>query len=169
MRVVPALAAVLLAAGLGLRGDGPSPGDALVPGSAEGAPFPDPFAYDPDREDELVARAAAGSSHILYARYREPVEDAAAQAGVPADLLEGLVFLESAGRPDAMAGDTEGAAGLTQILAETGQNLLGMRVDVDASARLTRRIAQRVGAGRWTSASTPSGRSRPSSSRAIVR
>ena len=49
-----------------------------------------------------------------------------------ADLLEGLVFLESAGRPDAMAGDTEGAVGLTQILAETGQNLLGMQIDVGA-------------------------------------
>ena len=31
-----------------------------------------------------------------------------------------------------MAGDTEGAVGLTQILAETGQNLLGMQVDVQA-------------------------------------
>ena len=60
-----------------------------------------------------------------------------------ADLLEGLVFLESAGRPDAMAGDTEGAVGLTQILAETGQNLLGMQIDVGASARLTRQIARR--------------------------
>ena len=32
-----------------------------------------------------------------------------------------------------MAGDTEGAVGLTQILAETGQNLLGMQVDVGAA------------------------------------
>ena len=30
------------------------------------------------------------------------------------------MFLESAGRPDALAGGIEGAAGLTQILAETG-------------------------------------------------
>ncbi|HZB75866.1 MAG TPA: DUF5715 family protein [Solirubrobacteraceae bacterium] len=151
------LVLVALAASLALRGSGPAPGETLVPGSAEGAPFPDPFAYDPDREEELVRRAASGSSHILYARspdgaaataarvarYREPIEAAAAQAEVSPDLLEGLVFLESAGRPDAMAGDTEGAAGLTQILAETGQNLLGMRVDVEASARLTRRIARR--------------------------
>ena len=35
-----------------------------------------------------------------------------------------------------MAGDTEGAVGLTQILAETGQNLLGMHVDVARSAAL---------------------------------
>ena len=42
------------------------------------------------------------------------------------DLLEGLVFLESAGRPDARApGGIEGAAGLTQILAETGRTCSG--------------------------------------------
>jgi hypothetical protein len=151
------LVLVALVGGLALRGDGPAPGEPLVPGDTEGAPFPDPFAYDSAREDELVRRATAGSSHILYARspegaaataarvarYREPVEDAAQQAGVDPDLLEGLVFLESAGRPDAMAGDTEGAVGLTQILAETGQNLLGMEIDVGASARLTRQIARR--------------------------
>ena len=59
----------------------------------------------------------------------------AAQAGVDPDMLEALVFLESAGREDAIAGDTEGAVGLTQILAETGQNLLGMQIDVDAQPR----------------------------------
>jgi soluble lytic murein transglycosylase-like protein len=151
------LVLVALATGAALRGDGPAPGEPLVPGTDEAAPFPDPFAYDPDREDELTRRAAAGNSHILYARspdgaaataarvarYRGPVEEAAEQAGVDADLLEGLVFLESAGRPDAMAGDTEGAVGLTQILAETGQNLLGMQIDVGASSRLTRQIARR--------------------------
>jgi hypothetical protein len=68
------------------------------------------------------------------------VEAAAKQAGVDPDRLEALVFLESAGREDAMAGDTEGAVGLTQILAETGQNLLGMHVDVARSRRYTRRI-----------------------------
>ena len=63
-------------------------------------------------------------------------------------MLEALVFLESAGRPDAIASDTEGAVGLTQILAETGQNLLGMRVDVPASRRLTRRIGRAAEQGR---------------------
>src|SRR3954462_3994663 len=61
--------------------------------------------------------------------------------GVDPDEREAIVLLESAGRPDAQASnDIEGAAGLTQILAETGQNLLGMRIDVRASARLTRGI-----------------------------
>ena len=103
-----------------------------------------------------MRRAAQGTAHILYARspggatataarvarWRPQVEAAARKAGVEPDLLEGLVFLESAGREDAMAGDTEGAVGLTQILAETGQNLLGMQIDVRRSARFTRRIVR---------------------------
>jgi hypothetical protein len=55
------------------------------------------------------------------------------------------VFLESAGRPDALApGGIDGAAGLTQILAETGRDLLGLRVDTAASARYTARIDNAV-------------------------
>jgi len=152
------LALVAVLSALALRGDGPAPGVPLVPappaGADESTPVPDPFAYDSEQESELVRRAAAGTSHVLYARspggaiataqrverWRPQVEAAAEQAGVAPDLLEGLVFLESAGREDAMAGDTEGAVGLTQILAETATNLLGMRVEVKRSARLTRRI-----------------------------
>ena len=156
---------VALLTGLALRGDGPAPGVAVVatpPSGADAEPIPDPFAYDPDDEDELVRRAAAGTSHVLYARspggaaataervarWRPQVEDAARRAGVDADMVEALVFLESAGREDAIAGDTEGAVGLTQILAETGQSLLGMRIDVDRSRRLTRRIGRAMENGR---------------------
>ena len=81
--------------------------------------------------------------------YRPQVEAAAAEAGVDPDLVEGMVFLESAGRPEVMAStDVEGAVGLTQILAETAVSLLGMRVDVEESQRLTRKImrADREGA-----------------------
>jgi hypothetical protein len=133
------------------------PGVPTPPGAKsdrERTPLPDPFAYDPSRKAEFERRAAAGTSHVLYARspggagvtaqrvarWRPQVEAAAKQAGVDPDRLEALVFLESAGREDAMAGDTEGAVGLTQILAETGQNLLGMHVDVAKSRRYTRRI-----------------------------
>ena len=167
-----ALVLVALLAGTALRGDGPAPGVTLVPtppsGESEGAPVPDPFAYDPDEEDALVERAAAGTSHVLYARspggaaataervahWRPQVEAAARSADVEPDLLEALVFLESAGREDAMAGDIEGAVGLTQILAETASNLLGMRVDVERSARLTRRIGRALRRGRllWVQA-----------------
>jgi hypothetical protein len=160
-----AVVLIALAAGLALRDDDPSSGVAVVPtppGEQDaGDPIPDPFAYDPDDEDELVRRAAQGTAHILYARspggatataervarWRPQVEAAAREAGVEPDMLEGLVFLESAGRDDAMAGDTEGAVGLTQILAETGQNLLDMHVDVERSARLTRKIDRAFGRG----------------------
>jgi hypothetical protein len=126
-------------------------------------PVTDPYAWDPRRAQEFAGRAAAGNSHLLYtlspggavasaartAHWRPLVERAARQAGVDADTLESLVFLESAGREDARApGGLESAAGLTQILAETGQNLLGMRIDVAASTRLTRRIARADRRGR---------------------
>jgi hypothetical protein len=126
----------------------------VVHDDREATPLPDPFAYSENRASEFAARAAAGSAHVLYARspggaaataqrvarWRPQVETAAGEAGVSPDELEALVFLESAGREDAMAGSTEGAVGLTQILAETGQNLLGMRIDVARSRRYTRRI-----------------------------
>ena len=146
----------------------------------------DPYAYEPDREQEFEARAAAGHSHVVYAkspggmlataqrveRFRGDIERAADDAGVDPDLIEGMVLLESAGRPDAIASDDlEGAVGLTQILAETATSLLGMHVDVAASERLTRRLARRAGRARrigsgpsgaeWTSASTRGSRSPP--------
>ena len=58
------------------------------------------------------------------------------------------MFLESGGRPDVIAGDDPAAAsGLTQILAETGQNFLGMDVDLEESRRLTAQIARAVERG----------------------
>ncbi len=160
--LLAALILVLVAVGAALHHE-----DSGLPGGVQGVPtppgatsdrertpLPDPFAYDPDRRKEFEQRAAEGTAHVLYARspggaiasaqrtarWRPQIEAAAKQAGVDPNRLEALVFLESAGRPDAMAGDTEGAVGLTQILAETGQNLLGMRVDVARSRRDTRRI-----------------------------
>jgi hypothetical protein len=126
-------------------------------------PIEDPLTYDPQRRDDFERRAAAGNAHVLYerspggaiataartARWRERVTAAAARAGVDADMLEALVFLESAGRDDALTPfGTTGAAGLTQIVAETATNLLGMRVDVARSRRYTRRIARAAGLGR---------------------
>jgi hypothetical protein len=120
----------------------------------------DPWAYEPDREGDFEARAAAGHSHVVYVkspggivataqrveRWRDQVERAADDAGVDPDLIEGMVLLESAGRPDARASDDlEGAVGLTQILAETGTGLLDLHVDVARSERLTRRLARARG------------------------
>jgi soluble lytic murein transglycosylase-like protein len=117
----------------------------------------DPWAYDPDRQADFEARAAAGHSHVVYAKspggilatarrvehWRPQVEKAAEASGVDPDLIEAMVLLESAGRPDARASDDlEGAVGLTQILAETASNLLGMHVDVKRSERLIRRLGR---------------------------
>ena len=129
----------------------PAPGKAAV----IDPDAPDPFLYDESRREEFEQRASEGLSHVLYEKspggvlataertavFRAQVEAAAPDAGVDPDILEAIVFLESAGRPDAIADPKlEGAVGLTQILAETGQNLLALRVDPAAARRLTLRI-----------------------------
>lgn len=124
-------------------------------GTARGAAAGDPFAYVPAREAEFVARATAGEAHVLFtkspdgavvtaarvASFRSEIDQVTAGTGVDPNLLEALVYVESAGRPSAVAGsDLAGAAGLTQILAATGTSLLGMHIDLARSRQLTRRI-----------------------------
>src|SRR5690242_5341008 len=153
---VVVLAAAAVAA-LVLRPRGPDVPRTLAPAAGNTSTTVDPIAWDPDRRAELERRAAAGLAHVLYAkspdgavasaartaRWRPLVERTARAAKVDPDVLEAIVFLESAGREDARASnDLDGAVGLTQILAETGRDLLGMRVDVRASERLTRGIAR---------------------------
>jgi hypothetical protein len=116
----------------------------------------DPFAYTDARSKDFVDRATLGYSHVLYekspggivasarrtARWRGDIERAAAAHGVDPDLMEAIVLLESAGRPEVIAGDDpEAASGLAQIVASTGIDLLGMRIDLPQSQALTRRIA----------------------------
>ncbi|MBA3747825.1 MAG: hypothetical protein H0W96_10105 [Solirubrobacterales bacterium] len=141
------------------------PGDTsnprLVPGTGVDN---DPLAYTEGREDAFAAAAARGHSHVIYAkspggahasaervaRYRPLVEAAAETADVEPDTLEALVLLESAGRPEAAADpQLVGAVGLTQILAETGRNLLEMKVDPAGARRIGRslRRAARQGDG----------------------
>jgi hypothetical protein len=151
-----ALACVLGAAlvvALARRGGGDD--NALGPGVVGGVAAAKPFAYDADHREDYERRAAIGLGHVLYAkspggvvasaqrtaRWRPLVDRVARRHGLDADMLEAIVLLESAGRADARASnDLRSAAGLTQILAETGQSLLGMRIDVKASERLTRGI-----------------------------
>lgn len=150
------VAAVLFVVGRG----GGDPGR-LVPGGGTEAGDYDPLGFDEEREDELARRAATGFSDVLYekspggviasakrtARWRPAIERAAARRGVDPDALEAVVFLESAGRPDAVAGgDLEGAVGLTQILASTAVSLLGMEVNLERSRDLTARIASATSA-----------------------
>lgn len=151
--VAVVVAVVLLARGGGGGGsEGPK---TLVPGGGALPGDYDPLAYSSDREDELARRATTGLSDVIYekspdgvvatarrtARWRPLVERAARAYGVDPNTLEAIVFMESAGRPDVIAGgDIEGAVGLTQILASTATDLLGLHVDLERSRSLTTRI-----------------------------
>jgi soluble lytic murein transglycosylase-like protein len=123
-----------------------------LPGSRLETWAGDPFTYMPARAAQFVARATSGSANVLFikspggviataarvASYRPLINAAVAGTGIDPALLEGLVFLESAGYPNALAGsDAADAAGLGQILAQTGQSLLGMHIDLAASRHLT--------------------------------
>jgi hypothetical protein len=123
----------------------------------------DPLAYRAGQNRPLERAAAAGHSHVLYARspdgvfataqrtsrFRGRIERAARGTGFSPDTLEAMVFLESAGRPDVIAGsDPAAASGLAQIMAETGRGFLGMRVDLARSRRLTRAIQHAHARGR---------------------
>jgi hypothetical protein len=145
---VVAVAGIATVAVLSLR-DEVEP-TALVP--RETPALTDLLAYDEEQAEDLTRAAVLGLSHPLYTRspggvfasarrtddYRELIEDAVSGSEFDADLVEAIVFLESGGRPEVIAGDDPiAAAGLTQILAETAQNFLGMEVDLDASRGLT--------------------------------
>jgi soluble lytic murein transglycosylase-like protein len=168
---LPAAAIVLAVAGIaGMLARGAPPRSSATgstPAAREAAPLPsgpvrDPFAWSRANEGALVALAARGTSHGIFAlspggvdasaartaRYRGLVDAAARTAGVPPETLEGLVLLESAGRTDAVTpSGLSGAVGLTQILAQTGSGLLGMQVDSAAAQRISDRIRRATDAG----------------------
>ncbi len=133
-----------------------------APGALKPTPVRSPFAYVPARQSAYVARATAGEAHVLFtkspggayataarvAALRPQIAAAASDTGIDPATLEGIVFLESAGNPNAIAGsDPANAAGLTQIVAETGQSLLGMHIDLTRSRALTAQIAQAASQG----------------------
>ena len=155
-----------LAAVLASREAGPLPSpplEVIEPDVDVQAGAGDPFTYNEKRRPGLERRAARGLAHVIYAkspggviesarrtaRYRPLVERAAKPAGLDPDVIEAIVLLESAGRPDAAADpQLEGAVGLTQILASTGQGLLAMEVDTARSRALTARITRSRARGR---------------------
>jgi hypothetical protein len=117
----------------------------------------DPWRYDPERRAAFEANAAAGVAHVLFAlspggvlatagrtdTYRDEIEAATEGSSVDPDVLEALVFLESAGRSQVVASKDPGAAaGLAQILGETGTSLLGMSIDIERSHALTKAISR---------------------------
>jgi Transglycosylase SLT domain len=120
----------------------------------------DPFAYEQDRSEEFLERGSRGFSHVLYrlspggveasaartARFEDEIAAAAGEEGLEPSTLEALVLLESAGRPDVIAGPTpESASGLAQILPGTAAELLGMSVDLERSSQLTKQIERAGG------------------------
>jgi hypothetical protein len=145
------LAAVVIV----LIGRGGGPPRLLAGGGGAGGTF-DPLAFDAAHESVFAAAGAAGVSNLLYTKSPGGVAASAqrtesfaglatkAAAGGPLDssTLEAIVMLESAGRPEVIAGtDPSAAAGLTQIVAGTATQLLGMHVDLAASRRLGTEIA----------------------------
>ncbi len=154
------IAALALIVGLllltGVIGGGGFDGERISEVARDGG-SDDPFTYTDDRAADFERRAALGYSHVIYdkspggvvasarrtARWRDEIEKAAAAHGVDPDLMEAIVLLESAGRPEVIAGDDpEVASGLAQIVASTGPDLLGMRVDLPKSRKLTKQIAE---------------------------
>jgi hypothetical protein len=122
----------------------------------------DPFAYRSAHASRFVARAISGESDVLFTaspggavataarvnRLRPLIDTAVAGTGVDPDLLEGLVFVESAGRVDAMAPQgPAGASGLTQILPATATSMLGLHVNTAQSQKLSHAIADAQSAG----------------------
>ena len=163
MRIGLAIGAALLAiAAIVAATRGSSPPRLPLPGIGRPARAGDPFAYSSSRETSFLERAIAGSGHVLFtkspggimataarvARWRGLIDQATAGTGIDPNVVEGMVFVESAGLPDVIAGtDPAAASGLTQILAATGQSLLGMHVDLARSRKLTAEMATAAVAG----------------------
>jgi hypothetical protein len=98
----------------------------------------------------LFAKSPGGvlATAARVAAFRGQIDAATKGSAVDPNTLEGIVFLESAGDPTAIAGgDPANAAGLTQIVASTGLALLGMHIDLAASRTLTARIDRAAALG----------------------
>ena len=129
------------------------------------------------RRGEFEAGAATAASHVIYemspgrrGRLGAPdrglpggeIEAAAERHGLDPDMLEAVIFLESAGRPEVIAGPTpESAAGLAQILPSTATDLLGMSVDLAQSIALTRAISRSGSPGETDRLAGAAGGDRP--------
>jgi hypothetical protein len=126
-----------------------------LPGIGKPAKAGDPFAYVPGRQSDFVTRATAGTATVVFqkspggviataarvASFRKTINRVTRGTRIDPALLEGIVFLESAGRPNVIAGaDVMAAAGLTQILAPTGTSLLAMHIDLAKSRAYTAQI-----------------------------
>jgi hypothetical protein len=154
--IAAAIAAIAIALGLGDRDPLELQLSSITAGvSAAASSESDPFSWKPNRSADFEREATLGSSHVVYEKspdgvvasaertdqWRAQIEAAAKSHGVDPDTLEAVIFLESAGRPDVIAGPTpESASGLAQIIPSTATDLLGMSVDLPQSIALTNAI-----------------------------
>lgn len=74
------------------------------------------------------------------ARWRPLLLRVARHGQIGPNLLEAIVFVESGGQADAIAGDVSSRAGLTQIAAGRAKRVLGLHVNTRRSRALTGRI-----------------------------
>jgi hypothetical protein len=150
--VVIVVVVIVLIAG----GGGPSVVGPPLPGLGHPASSGDPFAYSPSDEAAFAQRAAIGNAQVLFtlspggaiatakrvAAFIPLIDAAVKGTSIPPTTLEAMIFLESAGRSEVIAGnDPADASGLTQILAATGQSLLGMHINLAASRRITAQLS----------------------------
>jgi hypothetical protein len=85
-----------------------------------------------------LSPGGAEASARRTSRWTAQIRRAAESHGVDPARLEAIVFLESAGRPEVIAGETpEAASGLAQIIPSTATGLLDMEVDLERSIALT--------------------------------
>jgi uncharacterized protein YcbK (DUF882 family) len=126
-----------------------------------------PVAVSPLVSERLAADASRGLDRGLFtsspggvvatasrvARWRPLIVRATKHSHFGPNLVEALVFVESSGRPDVIAGsDVASAAGLTQIVAWTGRHFLHLRVNTLRSRALTHRIARADARGAFLTA-----------------
>ncbi|MBA2240496.1 MAG: hypothetical protein H0W09_04530 [Solirubrobacterales bacterium] len=154
-----ALAANEIARERAPRGQAPSPANRDAAGRSDR----NPVDWEPADEGRLSARAARAYSHVIYqkspggvvasarrtGRWRQEIEVAARNRDIDPKTLEAVIFLESAGRVDAMAGPTpEAASGLGQIIPSTATDVLGLGLDLARSIELTAAIAKAQSEGK---------------------
>src|ERR1700710_139459 len=68
LAVLCVFVALVAGATIALLHHGPDQPRTLAPGAGNGETTEDPLAWNPDRRAELERRAAAGLSHVIYAK-----------------------------------------------------------------------------------------------------
>jgi uncharacterized protein YcbK (DUF882 family) len=133
---------VLLAAALGL-GLGAAPRAAPAVASPVSERLASDAAHGLDRGLFTSSPGGVVATAARVARWHPLIVRASKHSRFSPNLVEALVFVESSGRPDVIAGsDVASAVGLTQIAASTGKRFLHLRVNVVRSRALTQRIAR---------------------------